>query len=407
MDIDKELEDLFDDPLLDISEKEKSLFDIPEDMQKAQAGRTQPDHYAQRKVCEDFAVFQSGFLKVHQELKEGKRSLVKTSKTDSMQQGAYYVVDGQLLYLASIGEQMTASNGTKDGRTRCIFENGTETDILLQTLRRNVMESGYAITATQEEEENVFKNPDGVEDGDKVTGYIYILSSLSNNPEIRKYDNLYKIGFTINSVEERVANAANEPTYLMAPVKVEASYKIVNMNSHVFETLVHQVLDAVQLQLTVTDNDGNVHHPQEWYVVPLPVVNTIIEKIVNGSITKYTYNPALQCLEKRIVKAESTFNTTGMKVLSLIIKKCYFDDIMSGEKKIEYRELKQTTLKKYTFIDESDGKRYLKRYDALRLFVGYNKDRESALVQVVDTTYDDEHSVVEYHLGSILEHVKP
>ena len=141
--------------------------------------------------------------------------------------------------------------------------------------------------------------------------------------------------------------------------------------------------------------------------MPLPVVNTIIEKIVNGSITKYTYNPALQCLEKRIVKAESTFDTTGMKVLSLIIKKCYFDDIMSGEKKIEYRELKQTTLKKYTFIDESDGKRYLKRYDALRLFVGYNKDRESALVQVVDTTYDDEHSVVEYHLGSILEHVKP
>lgn len=167
MDIDKELEDLFDDPLLDISEKEKSLFDIPEDMQKAQAGRTQPDHYAQRKVCEDFAAFQPGFLKVHQELKEGKRSLVKTSKTDSMQQGAYYVVDGQLLYLACIGEQMTASNGTKDGRTRCIFENGTETDILLQTLRRNVMESGYAITATQEEEDNVFKNPDGVEDGDK------------------------------------------------------------------------------------------------------------------------------------------------------------------------------------------------------------------------------------------------
>ena len=107
------------------------------------------------------------------------------------------------------------------------------------------------------------------------------------------------------------------------------------------------------------------------------------------------------------MKTESTFDTIGMKVLSLIIKKCYFDDIMSGEKKIEYRELKQPTLKKYTFIDESDGKRYLKRYDALRLFVGYNKDRESALVQVVDTTYDKEHSVVEYHLGSILEHVKP
>ena len=76
-------------------------------------------------------------------------------------------------------------------------------------------------------------------------------------------------------------------------------------------------------------------------------------------------------------------------------------EIIKGEKKIEYRELKQTTLNKYTYLDESDGKRYLRRYDALRLFVGNNKDRESALVQVKDITYND--GIVEYHLGMILE----
>ena len=92
-----------------------------------------------------------------------------------------------------------------------------------------------------------------------------------------------------------------------------------------------------------------------------------------------------------------------MKVLTLNIKKVYFDEIMNGEKKIEYRELKQTTLNKYTYMDESDGKRYLRRYDALRLFVGYHKDRESALVQVTDTTYND--GIVEYHLGLILERI--
>jgi hypothetical protein len=92
-----------------------------------------------------------------------------------------------------------------------------------------------------------------------------------------------------------------------------------------------------------------------------------------------------------------------MKVLTLNIKKVYFDEIMSGEKKIEYRELKQTTLNKYTYLDESDGKRYLRRYDALRLFVGYHKDRESALVQVTDTTYNN--GIVEYHLGLILERI--
>ncbi len=109
----------------------------------------------------------------------------------------------------------------------------------------------------------------------------------------------------------------------------------------------------------------------------------------------------MECLEKRVVKKESTFDTTGLKVLTLNIKKIYFDEIMSGEKKIEYRELKQTTLNKYTYLDESDGKRYLRRYDALRLFVGYHKDRESALVQVTDITYNE--GLVEFHLGMILE----
>ena len=110
-------------------------------------------------------------------------------------------------------------------------------------------------------------------------------------------------------------------------------------------------------------------------------------------------------MEKRIVKAKSNFDTTGLKVLTLNIKKMYFDEIISGIKKIEYRELKQSTLNKYTYIDEADGKRYLRRYDALRLFVGYNRDRESALVQVTDITYNE--GVVEYHLGMVLEVINP
>ena len=90
-----------------------------------------------------------------------------------------------------------------------------------------------------------------------------------------------------------------------------------------------------------------------------------------------------------------------MKVLTLNIKKQFFDLIVKGEKKEEYRQLKQTTLNKYTYLDETDGKRYLRRYDVLRLFVGYHKDRESAIVEVVDTTYDN--GMVVYHLGRIIE----
>lgn len=402
MDIDKELEALFDDPLLKMSKEEESLFDIPQDMRRVIA-KKKADYVAQHKLCENFEDYKPLFAKVHQELKEGRRSLVKINKTATLTAGRYYFISGQMLLLEQIGELKKSSNSLPDARTRCIYENGTESDILLQTLRKNVVGDGYAISELQEEMDAQFFNNSDITTEDKVTGYIYILSSLSGNPAVKKEKNLYKIGFTTNSVEQRIANAENDPTYLMAPVKIVATYKVVNMNSQMFEDLVHQLLMPVQFQVTVFDEQGKEHQPQEWFVVPLPVVDVIIKKIMDGTIVGFTYNPQLECLEKRVVKNKSTFDTTGMKVLTLNIKKVYFDEIMNGEKKIEYRELKQTTLNKYTYLDESDGKRYLRRYDALRLFVGYHKDRESALVQVTDTTYND--GIVEYHLGLILERI--
>ena len=403
MDIDKELLAIFDDPLLKMSKEEESLFNIPQDMRRVIA-KNKPDYVAQHKLCENFQDYKPLFTKVHQELKEGKRSLVKITKTATLAAGRIYFVSGQMLLLEQIGELKRSSNFLPDARTRCIYENGTESDILLQTLRKSVVGDGYAVSELQEETEaQFFKNTDIASD-DNVTGYIYVLSSLSENPAVKEVKNLYKIGFTTNSVEQRIANAANEPTYLMAPVKIVATYKVVNMNSQKFEDLVHLMLKPVQFQVTVFDDEGKEHQPQEWFIVPLPVVDVIIKKIMDGTIVGYIYNPQLECLEKRVVKAKSTFDTTGMKVLTLNIKKIYFDEIINGTKKIEYRELKQTTLNKYTYLDESDGKRYLRRYDALRLFVGYNKDRESALVQVTDITYNE--GVVEYHLGLALEVIK-
>ncbi|MGL4520393.1 MAG: GIY-YIG nuclease family protein [Phocaeicola sp.] len=405
MNLDEELNELLNDPLLDLSEKEKSLFDIPADMKEVLDKREGADYIARRKVCEDFEQFSGLFTTLHEELKTGKRSLVRLTKTANITPGHFFVIGGQLLYLASMGEKKRNENNKRlDCRTRSIYENGTESNILLQTLRKGVMEDGFAITETQEGTELTMFSPSQLDKKDQVTGYIYVLKSLSAQPEIAHQPDLYKIGFTVNSVEERIANAANDPTYLLAPVKVEASYKIVNLNSQLFESLIHQVLDAVRMQFTITDAKGAIHHPKEWYVVPFPVIETIIKKIVNGTITQYIYNRQLKCLERTIVKRESTFDTKGMKVLTLNIKKVYFDEIMKGEKDIEFRELKQTTLSKYTYLDESDGKRYLRRYDALRLYVGYQKDRESAIVEVVDTIWNE--GVVEYHLGHVLEHLE-
>lgn len=400
MDIDKELKAIFDDPLLDIGGEEQDLFDIPQDMRRVIA-KKKADYVAQHKLCENFEDYNHLFAKVHRELKQGRRSLVKINKTATLAEGRFYIVSGQMLLLEKIGELKKSSNFLPDARTRCIYENGTESDILLQTLRKNVVGDGYAVTELQDETNAGFFDNSDVVANDKITGYIYVLSSLSQDPAIKDVKHLYKIGFSTNSVEQRIANAENEPTYLMAPVKIQASYKVVNMNSQKFEDLIHLLLKPVQFQVSVFDEKGIEHQPQEWFVVPLPVVDVIIQKIMDGSIVGYAYNPQLECLEKRVVKEKSTFDTTGMKVLTLNIKKIYFDEIMSGTKKIEYRELKQTTINRYTYLDETDGKRYLRRYDALRLFVGYHKDRESALVQVKDITYNN--GVVEYHLGLILE----
>ena len=297
MDIDKELETIWDDPLLDLSQKELGLFDFPSDMKKVMESRNKADYVAQRKLCEDFDQYRDLFVQVHQDLRKGWRSLVRISKTVNLQAGHFYFIDGQMLLLESIGESRRSSNFLPDARTRCIYENGTESDILLQTLRKNVVGNGYAVTNTDEETERLFFKQKDITDEDKETGYIYVLQSLSEDPNISKEKDLYKIGFTKNTVEERIANATHEPTYLMAPVKIAAIYKVINLHSQKFEDLVHQILKNVQFQVKVIDDKGLLHEPKEWFVVPLSIVDAIIRKIADGTIINYSYNSELRCLE--------------------------------------------------------------------------------------------------------------
>lgn len=404
MDIEKELDKLFDDPLLgDISPKEVELFRFPSDMRRV-IHKKQAEYIAQPKPCDDFYRYADGFKQIHNELRAGKRSLVRIAKTANLKEGHYYLVSGQLLLFEKMLDSHKSARRVLDGRTRCIYENGMESDIMLQTLRKNVVSDGYGVTDLESETESQFCQQKGRDEGDIVTGYIYVLRSCSELPEIAGQPDLYKIGFTTNSVEERIANAANDPTYLMAPVEIVASYKVVNLNSQKFEELIHKVLRTVQLAVKVRDADGVEHQPREWFVVPLGIVEQLIARIVDGSIVDYVYNPKLQCLEKQAEKQSLTYDTKGMKVLTLRIKQINFNEIIRGAKRIEYREVKQTTLNRYTYVDQADGKRYLRRFDALRLIVGYRATGDQALVRVVDTQFAD--GMVEYHLGEILEVVK-
>ena len=194
--------------------------------------------------------------------------------------------------------------------------------------------------------------------------------------------------------------------YLMDKVKVVATWKTYNMKTHAFETLIHQFFKSVQFHVKVRDLAGNEVEPKEWFVVPLGILSKAVESIIDGSIVDYRYNSSLQVMEKierqeRIRQGE--FDTTGWKILTLNIKQVYFNQILKGEKTIEFRDLKPSTMNRYTWVDPSTGNRYLKKYDALRLCVGRNAWSDRMLVEVVNTTFDSDGQIVEYHLGKVLQ----
>ena len=114
-----------------------------------------------------------------------------------------------------------------------------------------------------------------------------MLRSKSTRPEIAAIKDLYKIGFTVTSVESRIANAKNEPTYLCADVEVVATWKVYNVKSSTFEALIHKLFAPVQLQVTV-----NGHRPKEWFIVPLKVINEAVNAIISGKPIEY--NPQFQ-----------------------------------------------------------------------------------------------------------------
>lgn len=100
-----------------------------------------------------------------------------------------------------------------------------------------------------------------------------------------------------------------------------------------------------------------------------------------------------------------------MKVLNLIIKQKYFDAILAGRKVQEFREVRPTNIKKLLQIDadgyeieDEDGNAQPIKYDAIQFYVGYHKDRDSALVEVVgahcEMFVDDKGELISYEYGT-------
>lgn len=286
-DLHDELEAILNDPLFDdVTAESSGLFDIPDYMQKKMQERAEAESIAKRTECKDFADFEEGFQVVHKKLDDGLCRLVRF-KEAHLVEGRYFVVGNMLLYLAHLNKHAKRrdSRGRADDRTRCIFENGIENNVYQQTLVKSLYTEGYTVVDYSDVEPDYLVKHFTPDENDVVSGWIYILRSLSTDPEIAGIKDLYKIGFTRQTVEQRVANAENESTYLFAKVQIVKTYQVANIKASTFENLIHKLFDSVQFQV-----NAGLAKPKEWCIVPFPIIDQAIHYIIEGKQVAYDHN---------------------------------------------------------------------------------------------------------------------
>ena len=255
---------------------------------------TMPDYVSSRKVCKDFDRYEKLFKECQLDLKIKKRKLIKFKNEKQIKRGYYFVLKGVLLYVAEVGK-IIQSKGKTNARLRLIFENGTESDMLLRSLSAELYKDGKRVT---EYNETKLEGLYGLTDKDKQSGFIYILKSKSSDDRVATKRNLYKIGFSSTDVAQRVKNAKNEPTYLMAEVEVVAIYECFNLNTKHLEQLLHKFFGESCLNIEILDKEGKGHYPREWFIAPLNVIDEVLALLLSGKIIDYKYNAQLESIVK-------------------------------------------------------------------------------------------------------------
>lgn len=247
------------------------------------------EEVAQRSRCEDFDTFQPLFEKVQQQIESGDRQTLKYKDNAEVKKGDFFIIEGQKVYVAEMGDSFINENGKPDRRLRVIYDNGTESDLLLRSLQRalnrdkrsrRIMEPGYGPLFSGEASED-----------DLPAGYIYVLQSRSEHPFIAKNRTvIHKIGVTGQEVNKRIANAKADPTFLLAEVEIVGLFKLSNINRTKLEALLHKFFASARLDMELKDRFGGGVEPREWFLVPLPVIEEAIEKLIEGSIGGYRYD---------------------------------------------------------------------------------------------------------------------
>ncbi len=247
------------------------------------------EEIATRSRCKDFDRFRPLFEQVQKELDAGLRETHPSGIQADIEPGRFFIIGGQKALVAEMGEEFTQSYGDRDARLRVIFDNGTESNMLRRSLQRALHKDEKGRRILETTAGPLFANVTAY--GDEASGTIYVLRSKANIPFVVENRNLvHKIGVTTSKLETRIAGARLEPTFLMADVEIVASYKLYNIDRAKLEKLIHRVFAPARLDIEIEDRFGNPVVPREWFLAPLDVIDDAVEKIREGTITRYRYD---------------------------------------------------------------------------------------------------------------------
>ena len=259
------------------------------------ADKRAAEEIANREKCEDFDNFKPLFLQVQQDIDVGMRQTRPFELKAEIRPGSWFIVGGQKAYVSEMGEMFSNAQGRTDARLRVIFDNGTESNMLMRSLQRALHKDEAGRRITDPVAGPLFANES--HEGDWASGTIYVLRSKSDHPVVAaNRDVLHKIGVTGSDVKQRVANARLDPTYLMADVEIVATYELYNINRAKLENLIHRIFNSAQLNIEIKDRFGNPVIPREWFLVPRFVIDEAVDRIRDGTITDYTYDPKTAAL---------------------------------------------------------------------------------------------------------------
>lgn len=258
--------------------------------------RKEAEIIGKQKVCEDFEVFKPLFDQIKKDIDSGARYTKRYGKNNVLEKNDWFILNGQLVYISEITEYFETSDGHLDARTRLIYSNGTESNILMRSLTKSLYkdETGRRVLI-KNNTGPLFSTTDLSEQDTDIevkSGSIYVLRSLSDNEFIKaNKDVLHKIGVTTGNVNKRITEARKDPTYLLADVELVATYSLPeNVVPQKLEKLIHKVLQAAQLDIVINDRFGNPVRPKEWFLVSLHIINEVIDHIRNGSIETVCYD---------------------------------------------------------------------------------------------------------------------